>query len=94
MTLPHAMRLPSLPAVTGGLLVHIVLLVVYGLTAWLALLAWASIAGPVGSVWAILALSPLVVSGVIVALVLSDLAYCGLRWCWCRRSALLWWRAL
>ena len=61
---------------------HIAISALYGFVVWLALLAWASIAGAPGSVLVVLLVAPLVVSGVALALIAACLAWCGVRWLW------------
>lgn len=74
MTLPHALRLPSLWPAPKESVVHVVILIVYAFTAWLALLAWCVIVGTPVPLWVVLCVAPFVISGVIVALVALDLA--------------------
>lgn len=68
---------------------HVVITTLYGIVAWLSLLAWAVIAGPPGAALAVLVLAPFVVSGVVLLL----LAWCTLRWLWLSRGTLRLWRS-
>lgn len=67
---------------------HAVIAALYGFIVWLALLALASIAGAPGAVLVVLLVAPLVVSGVALALLVSCLAWCGVRWLWLCRGTL------
>ena len=68
---------------------HVVIVALYGIVAWLSLLVLAVIAGPPGAALALLVLAPFVVSGVILLL----LAWCTLRWLWLCRGTLRLWRS-
>ena len=88
MSLAHATQLSSQGRNPGAAAVHVLASALYAAVAWLALLAWASIAGAPGSVLAALLVAPLVVSGVALALLVACLAWRGVRWLWLCRGTL------
>lgn len=67
---------------------HVVIATVYSFLVWLAVLAWAAIAGAPGSVFLVVLLSPIVVSGVMTALLASWYAWRSARWLWRNRATL------
>lgn len=67
-----------------GVLVHIVIATLYGLVAWVSLLAYTVI---VGGPWGcVLALGPFIVSGIICAAIAIDMALAWIRGLWRRRD--------
>ena len=80
-----------LAVAAGVALVHVLIACLYAVILWFSLLAYLIIIdGP----WlAALVLSPVIISGGIVALLLLDAALCGVRWLWRNRGTLRWWRS-
>lgn len=80
--------------VSPGEFMHVTILTLYGLLAWVCALAWASIAGPDGAVLVVLLATPFIVSGVIVALLLAWGLALFVRWMWRNRSTFRLWRVV
>lgn len=76
---------------SSGEFMHVTILTLYGLLAWVCALAWASIAGPDGAVLIVLLATPFIVSGVIVAVLLAWGLAQFVRWMWRNRSTFRLW---
>ena len=91
MSLAHATPLSSQGRNPGAAAVHVLASALYAAVAWMALLAWLVISD--GPVLLVPLASPLVFSGLILALTALSLAFIGLRWLWRCRGTLRLWRS-
>ena len=69
---------------------HILISGLYACIIWLSGLAYCVIVN--GPVFKYLVLSPFIISGVILAILVLDLMVSGIRWLWSGRATLRWWR--
>lgn len=65
---------------------HIVLLIIYGMTIWLSAIAYVAITGN-GTLWVVLCVGPFIVSGAILVLILLDVIISIIASAWRARRA-------
>lgn len=70
---------------------HVLAALIYGLIVFLAVLAWGVSTG--APLLILLLVSPLLISGVAVALIVLTLVMAGVRWMWRCRGTLRLWRS-